>query len=75
MNIKKLQKNTNDYLNLLSKLEVLNPITTIKRGYTITNINNKSLVSIKEIKKDDIITTKLIDGKIESKVLKIYNDK
>ena len=66
-----LQKNSNNYLNLLSKLEVLNPITTIKRGYTITKLDNKSLFSINNIKKGDIILTELVDGSIESEVKNI----
>ena len=70
-----LQKNTNNYINLLSKLEVLNPITTIKRGYTITSINNKTLSNIKDIKKGDIITTKLINGEFDSKIIEIYEEK
>ena len=66
-----IQKNSNNYLYLLSKLEVLNPITTIKRGYTITKLDNKSLFSINNIKKGDIILTELVDGSIESEVKNI----
>ena len=62
----------NNYTNLLTKLEVLNPITTIKRGYSITKINDKTISSIKDIKKKDIITTEFIDGSIQSEVLGIY---
>ena len=67
-----IQIKTNNYIRLLSKLEVLNPITTIKRGYTITRINDKSITSIKTIKKNDVIITELVDGKIKSEVLDIY---
>ena len=67
-----LNNKINNYTNLLTKLEVLNPITTIKRGYTITKVNNKSITSIKNIKKKDKIITEFIDGKIESEVLEIY---
>ena len=81
--ITKMKNNINNYLkfkinnygNLLTKLEVLNPITTIKRGYTITKINDKPITSIKDIKKKDRITTKFVDGKIESEVLVIYEGK
>ncbi len=67
-----LQDKTNTYINLLNKVEVLNPITTIKRGYTITTINKKTISSIKEVKKGDKITTKLADGYLESEVLDSY---
>jgi len=67
-----LNNKINNYTNLLTKLEVLNPITTIKRGYTITKVNDKSITSIKNIKKKDKIITEFIDGKTESEVLEIY---
>lgn len=62
---------TNKYINILNKLETLNPILTIKRGYTITSIDNKSINSIKSIKKDDLIKTEFTDGFIKSKVVEI----
>ena len=69
-----LDNKKNYYLNLLNKVEVLNPITTIKRGYTITKINDKVISSIKDIKKSDKITTKISDGYIESEVINIYEE-
>ncbi len=64
-----LTKNTNKYNNLLQKLETLNPILTLKRGYAIVKNNNKAIDSIKKIKKDDIINIELQDGKIDAKVI------
>lgn len=66
-----LNNKTNRYINILNKLEALNPILTIKRGYTITSINDKSFNSINYVKKDDIIKTKVMDGYIKSKVIEI----
>ena len=66
---KVLDKKTNRYLNILSKLETLNPILTIKRGYTITKYNNKSITSIKDINKKDYIKTEVCDGIITSQVI------
>ncbi len=66
-----LNNKTNRYINILNKLEALNPILTIKRGYTITSINDKSFNSINSVKKDDIIKTKVMDGYIKSKVIEI----
>ena len=71
---KNLDNKTNKYLNLLSKLEVLNPVTTLKRGYSITKKDNKSITSVNDIKKDDVIITSLSDGYIESIVSKIGNN-
>ena len=62
---------TNKYINTLNKLETLNPILTIKRGYTITSIDNKSINSIKNINKEDLIKTEFTDGFVKSKVVEI----
>ena len=66
---KVLTNKTNDYLKLLNKIEVLNPITTIKRGYSIVKVNNKVVTSVKDVKKGDIITNQLIDGNIQIEVI------
>ena len=71
---KNLDNKTNKYLNLLSKLEVLNPVTTLKRGYSITKKDNKSITSVNELKKEDVIITSLSDGYIESIVSKIESN-
>ena len=36
------ENKSNNYNNILNKLEVLNPLNTLKRGYSITKINNNS---------------------------------
>lgn len=73
---KNIDNKTNRYINLLSKLEVLNPVTTLKRGYSITKKNNKTIGSIKELQENDVITTNFSDGYIESIIssIKIEND-
>lgn len=68
---KVLDKKTNRYLNILSKLETLNPILTIKRGYTITKHNDKSINSVKDINKKDYIKTEVCDGIITSQVIEM----
>lgn len=64
-----LNKNTNIYNNLIEKLEALNPVLTLKRGYSIIKNDNKVIESVKKIKKDDIINIELQDGNINAKVL------
>ena len=69
-NIERITANkTNDYIKLLNKVEVLNPITTIKRGYAIVKKDDKVVTSVKMLKKGDIITNQLIDGNIQSEVV------
>ncbi len=64
-----LNKNTNRYNNLIEKLSALNPVLTLKRGYSIVKCDNKVIDSIKKLKKDDIIKIELQDGNINAKVI------
>ena len=60
--------------NIISKLQVLNPMNTLKRGYSITKLDNKVVSSIKNIKKDNLLTIKLKDGIIDIKVVKVSEE-
>ena len=64
-----LDKKSNKYLQLVSKLETLSPLLTIKRGYTITKKDNKVISSSKSLKKKDKIEIEFSDGNIEAEVL------
>lgn len=55
----------------ISKLEVLNPLNTLNRGYAIIKKDDKVLSSIKNIKKNDTLTIKLKDGEVTSKIIKV----
>jgi exodeoxyribonuclease VII large subunit len=61
------------YVSLLDKLEALNPIKTLKRGYSITRVEDKVITDIKKIKKDMIINTEIEKGTIISKVMEVKN--
>lgn len=63
-----LDKKANKYLQLVSKLETLSPLLTIKRGYSITRCNNKVIKSVNDVKKDDLLEIELSDGNIKTKV-------
>ncbi|MEE3342519.1 MAG: exodeoxyribonuclease VII large subunit [Bacilli bacterium] len=52
--------------NIVSKLMVLNPLSTISRGYTITRSEGKVISSIRDIKKDSNINIELRDGIIDA---------
>ena len=64
-----LDKKSNKYLQIISKLETLSPLLTLKRGYTMTKVNNKVITSSKDIKKKDIIEVEFTDGTINAEVL------
>lgn len=57
--------------HMISKLEVLNPLNTLNRGYAIIKKDDKVLSSIKNIKKNDTLTIKLKDGEVTSKIIKV----
>ena len=61
--------------NIIDKLELLNPLNILSRGYSITYMNDKALKSVKEVKKDDVLKIKLYDGMLETRVSKIEEDK
>lgn len=66
-----LADKNNRFLNCLNKLETLNPINTIKRGYSISKVNDKVITDIKDIKKDDVLKTEIKSGTITSKVIEV----
>src|SRR5574344_2780253 len=55
--------------HLIEKLEILNPLNNLKRGYAIIKKDNKCISSIKEINKDDVIDISVKDGNIKAKVM------
>lgn len=66
---KLIEKYKNKYLMLLSKLEALSPILTIKRGYSVVRKENKIISSIQDIKKKDSLELEVSDGKINVEVI------
>lgn len=57
--------------NTIEKLELLNPLSVLKRGYSLTYCNDNLLQSIQSVKVKDSITIRLHDGKIEASVDRI----
>ena len=64
-----LDKKSNKYLQVISKLETLSPLLTIKRGYTITKKDDKIINSVKSVKKGDKVNIMFTDGDIDAEVL------
>ena len=56
----------NTYELLLNKLNLLNPLAVLSKGYSVVSINNKVIKDIKDIKKDDKIKIKLHKGNIDA---------
>ena len=74
-NINKIYENKkNNYLNLLSKLEVLNPVTTLKRGYSVTRSSGKIITDINDVHEGDLIETNISNGRMESVIKNVYQE-
>lgn len=56
-------------IEVISKLDTLSPLKTLTRGYAIAEKNKETIKSVKELKKDDIIDLKFVDGEIQTKVI------
>lgn len=65
-----IERSRQNLNSLESLIKVLDPKNTIKRGYSITKLNGKSIKSISEIKEGDLLTTILIDGELHSRIEK-----
>ena len=64
-----IEQKKNLFVPVLSKLETLSPLLTLKRGYTITKKNNQVIQSAKMIKKDDLLEVEFQDGVVQTKVI------
>lgn len=63
------QKKNNRFFNNIEKLEILNPLLTLKRGYTLTKIKGKIISTSKDVKKGDELEIEFKDGNINTKVI------
>ena len=56
-------------------MEIANPINTLKRGFSITRTNNGALIrSVEKVKPQDMVTTQLADGVLESQIHTIQKE-
>ena len=66
-----LKDQANQFSNKVNQLNLLSPLNTLSRGYSITHDKDgKILLSSKKINLGDLISSQLHDGKVTSKVLK-----
>ena len=57
------------YLRNVDKLNVLNPLLTLKRGYTLTKVEGKVVSSAKDVKSGDKLDVEFDDGVINTRVI------
>ena len=56
---------------LCGKLEVLSPLATLARGYSIAFANGEHVGSVKKVKNGDKISVRLSDGELDAKITEI----
>ena len=62
-------KKKTDMVKHISKLDALSPLKTLSRGYSIIQIDGKVIKSVNELKKDDELDLRLVDGEAKAKVI------
>lgn len=62
------------FLTNVGKLEALNPLSVMSRGYSVTQKNGKTVSDISDVSVGDVITVRLKDGKINATVESTTSD-
>ena len=65
---------SNEYNVLLNKLELLNPLSILKKGYSVVSFNGNIINSTNNLKKDDIISIRMSKGILKTEIKEIIED-
>ncbi len=63
---KQLALKEEQWKGLVGKIESLNPLSVLSRGYSVAVKEGKSVKSVKEVTSGDCVTLRLTDGQIET---------
>ena len=77
MRIKSMQNNIFNIYNKkkaemvkhIAKIDALSPLKTLTRGYSIIQLNGKVIKSVHQVKKDDEVDIRLVDGITKAKIM------
>lgn len=69
-----LNKKTNEYILALNKLELLNPLSIMKKGYSVTKKNGKVIKKTSDVSAGDHVDVLVNDGIIKTKVIEVRKD-
>lgn len=64
----------NTFKNLIDKLEIINPISVLGRGYSITYINGNVLDKVEMVKNNDKVSIKVTNGLISAMITDVKKD-
>ncbi|MDR1324266.1 MAG: exodeoxyribonuclease VII large subunit [Candidatus Margulisbacteria bacterium] len=68
-----LEKAKENCRYLADRLDDLNPLQILKRGFALVEKDGQPVMSVKKIQKDDIITIRMRDGRADAEVREIYD--
>ena len=77
MKVKSMQNNIFNIYNKkkaemvkhIAKIDALSPLKTLTRGYSIIQLNGKVIKSVNQVKKDDEVDIRLVDGITKAKIM------
>ena len=67
--MQRLEKDSNRLVKNVGMLDSLSPFKVLGRGYTAVSMNGKHVVSVKEVKCDDIVDLRFADGSTKAKIV------
>lgn len=67
----RLERTNTKFSNLINKLELLNPLSVLSKGYSVTYKDDKVIKDANKLKKNDSVTIRLYNGLFEAKVEEI----
>ena len=59
-------KSKNSLELIINKLELLNPLSVLSKGYSLSTVNGKVIKSVDDVKVDDEVNIRLLDGEINT---------
>ncbi len=69
-----LEYKSQEFKNINNRLDLLSPLKIMDKGFSIVETNNKIVKSVTDVKKEDNINIKVLDGTIEAKVVEVLKD-
>ena len=63
-----IEKEKSKISGYANSIKLLDPANVLKRGYSITMLNDKPIINVADVKTGDVIHTIVVDGKIKSVV-------
>ena len=69
-----LDNKENRYKVSLSRLEAINPIKIMDRGFSVVSNKEKIVKKVSDVKKNDLISIRVNDGNISANVVEVYKN-